>query len=78
MAVITETNGSCTVKAYVGDNKTLLTYNFASQDSAKNLAGFTIGCQPPDQPSYYLFNELQFQTPSNHAQIATEAATSHD
>lgn len=76
MAVITETNGSFIVKAYVGDNKTLLAFNFASQASAKNLAGFTIGCQPPGQPSYYLFNELQFQTPSSHAQVATQAATS--
>jgi hypothetical protein len=76
MAVVTATNGSFTVKAYVGDNKTLLAFNFASPASAKNLAGFTIACQPPGQSSYYLFNELQFQTPSNHAQISTEPANS--
>jgi len=76
MAVVTATKGSFTVKAYVGDNKTLLAFNFVSQASAKNLAGFTIACQPPGQPSYYLFNDLQFQTPSNHAQVSTAPANS--
>lgn len=76
MAVVAATKGSFTVKAYVGDNKTLLAFNFVSQASAKNLAGFTIACQPPGQPSYYLFNDLQFQTPSNHAQVSTAPANS--
>jgi hypothetical protein len=81
MAVVTATHGSLThgsltIKAYVGDNKTLLAFNFASPSSAGNLAGFTIACQPPGQPPYYLFNTLQFQTPSNHAQVATEPANS--
>jgi len=76
MAVVTATKGSFTVKAYVGDNKTLLAFNFVSQASATNLAGFTIACQPPGQPTYYLFNQLQFQTPSDHAQVSTEPPTS--
>lgn len=76
MAVLSASKGAFTVKAYVGDFKTLLAFNFASQANAKNLAGFTIQCQPPGQAAYYLFNELQFQDPSQHAQIATEPARS--
>jgi hypothetical protein len=76
MAVVTASKNSFTLKAYIGDNKTLLAFNFASQDGAKNLAGFTINCQPPGQPAYYLLNELQFQDPSKHAQVSTEKPNS--
>jgi hypothetical protein len=31
------------VKAYAGDNKTLLAFNFADKTLAKNFAGFTFG-----------------------------------
>lgn len=61
---------SLSVKAYVGDNKTLLAFNFANPADATGLAGFTIECKPPGQPSYYLFNTLQFQKPADHAQVA--------
>ncbi|HEX5229958.1 MAG TPA: phospholipase D-like domain-containing protein [Bryobacteraceae bacterium] len=67
---------SFTVKAYTGDNKTLLAFNFSDKKSAQKLAGFTIQCTPKGQPAYYLFNELQFQDPSQHAQVATEPANS--
>ena len=63
---------SFSLKAYVGDNKTLLAFNFVSQADAANLAGFTIECKPPGQPSYYLFNELQFPDPSKHFQVAAQ------
>lgn len=76
MGFVTASKNSFSVKAYVGDNKTLLAFNFSSSTSAKNLAGFTIACQPPGQPAYYLLNELQFQTPANHAQVATEKPNS--
>jgi len=76
MAIVTVTKGSMTVKAYTGDNKTLLAFNFASKSSAQNLAGFTIACQPQGGQSYYLFNELKFKTPSSHAQVAAEPANS--
>ena len=77
MAFVTGSKNSFTIKAYIGDNKTLLAFNFATQADAANLAGFTIYCQPPGQaPPYYLFNELQFQNPSNHAQVATEPPNS--
>jgi hypothetical protein len=74
MAVIATTKGSFILKAYVGDFKTLLAFNFSAQPAA--LAGFTIQCQPPNSAPYYLFNELQFQDPTDHAQIATERANS--
>jgi hypothetical protein len=76
MAFVTASKNSFTVKAYIGDNKTLLAFNFASQANAKNLAGFTIQCQPPGQPAFYLLNELQFQDPSKHAQVAAEKPNS--
>ena len=62
---------SLQVKAYRGDAKTLLAFNLA-QGNTKNLAGFTIQCQPKGQTSYYLFNQLQFQDPSKHAQDPKE------
>jgi hypothetical protein len=77
MSFVTATKNSFTVKAYIGDKKTLLAFNFASPDSAKNLAGFTIFCQPPGgAPGYYLTNTLQFETPANHKQVATESPNS--
>jgi hypothetical protein len=73
MAFKTATHGSFTLKAYIGDFKTLLTFNFSDPANAKNLAGFSIECKPPLGPSYYyLWNLLQFQDPSKHTQIATE------
>jgi hypothetical protein len=76
MAVVTASKNSLTVKAYTGDNKTLLAFNFSDKNSARNLAGFTVECQPKGQPSYYLFNELQFQNPGNHAQVPSEPPNS--
>ncbi|MDR3636038.1 MAG: phospholipase D-like domain-containing protein [Isosphaeraceae bacterium] len=65
-----------TVKAYRGDAKTLLAFNLPDRASAKDLAGFTIQCQPPGQPAFYLQNNLRFEVPGQHAQVATEPATS--
>lgn len=77
MAFVSGSNHSLSVKAYVGDEKTLLAFNFQSKDSAKNLAGFTIFCQPPGQvPGYYLMNQLQFEDPSKHRQVAGEKPNS--
>jgi hypothetical protein len=64
--------GGFTVKTYQGDAKTLLAFNLPDRESARNLAGFTIQAEPPGKAPYYLLNRLQFQTPSNHTQIATE------
>jgi PLD-like domain len=77
MASIGESDHSFSVKAYVGDEKTLLAFNFQSEGDAKSLAGFTIFCQPPAQvPGYYLQNQLQFEDPSKHSQVASETPTS--
>ena len=72
MAFQTGSNGPFSVKAYIGDYKTLLAFDFSDPSKAKNLAGFSINCQPPTGPSYFLWNELKFQDPSKHAQIKTE------
>lgn len=74
MAVVTASKGTFVVKAYPGDFKTLLAFNFTSEPKA--LAGFTIQCQPPGMAPYYLFNQLQFANPSDHAQIATDPPNS--
>lgn len=76
MAFQTGSNGSFSIKAYIGDNKTLLAFNFSDPAKAKNLAGFTIQCQPPGMPPRFLFNELQFEDPGKHAQVATEKPNS--
>jgi hypothetical protein len=76
MAVQTAVKNSFSIKAYIGDFKTLLAFNFSDPSKAKNLAGFSIQCQPPTGPSYYLWNELKFQDPSKHAQISAEVPQS--
>jgi phosphatidylserine/phosphatidylglycerophosphate/cardiolipin synthase-like enzyme len=60
-----------TVKAHKGDAKTLLAFDLPKAETTR-LAGFTIQCQPQGQAPYYLFNDLQFETPGDHAQVATE------
>ena len=73
MAVVSASANQFTVKAYTGDNKTLLAFDFADEALAKNLAGFTIACKlPGTQPAFYLFNFLAFQNPQDHAQVSDE------
>jgi phosphatidylserine/phosphatidylglycerophosphate/cardiolipin synthase-like enzyme len=77
MPVVAASKDTFSVKAYVGDKKTLLAFNFLSADKAKNLAGFTIFCQPPGNvPGYFLKNTLQFETPSKHKQVDGETPNS--
>jgi phospholipase D-like protein len=77
MSFITASKNSFSVKAYIGDKKTLLAFNFQSRDNAKNLAGFTIFCQPAGQvPGYYLQNDLRFEDPTKHKQVAGESPNS--
>ena len=71
MSSVSANKGTFSVKAYRGDAKTLLAFNL-DKASAKNLAGFTIQCQPDGQPAYYIQNSLQFATPSDHAQDPKE------
>jgi phosphatidylserine/phosphatidylglycerophosphate/cardiolipin synthase-like enzyme len=74
MSFKTATQGPLSVKAYIGDAKTMLAFNFASKTSVKNLAGFTIRCEPKGQPPYYLLNDLRFENPADHAQDASQPA----
>jgi hypothetical protein len=76
MVKVVATKGSLSLIAYRGDAKTLLAFNLASKSDAKNLAGFTIQAQPPGKPAYYIYNELQFKTPADHAQDPKEPARS--
>ena len=73
MTVVSKAANQFSVKAYSGDNKTLLAFDFDDATLAKNLAGFTIACKLPGaQPAFYLFNFLEFQNPGKHAQVAGE------
>jgi hypothetical protein len=46
MASVVKKKGALTVRAYIGDAKTLLAWSLKSKTDAKNLAGFTIKVQP--------------------------------
>jgi hypothetical protein len=76
MASVTNKNGSMSLKAYRGDAETLLAFNLSDKQSAKNLAGFTIQCQPKGLPAYYIYNQLQFKTPADHVQDPKEPSRS--
>jgi hypothetical protein len=76
MATKTKTTHGVTLTAYQGDAKTLLAFNLPNRKSAANLAGFTIQCQPKGQAPFFLHNTLQFKTPGQHTQVATEPANS--
>jgi hypothetical protein len=68
-------NGAFSLKAYRGDAKTLLAFNLEAAQT-RNLAGFTVQYQTADGQSYYLYNDLHFETPALHAQDPTQPATS--
>lgn len=78
MAPVTNTNpkNGFTAKAYPGDNKTLLAFNFDRNQRAANLAGFSIQAEPPGKPAYFLINDLQFPAPNQHAVMKSEAPSS--
>jgi phosphatidylserine/phosphatidylglycerophosphate/cardiolipin synthase-like enzyme len=75
MASIVKSNGSLSVRAYIGDAKTLLAFNLKKSD-ARNLAGFTIQVQAGKLNPYYILNNLQFEKPADHAQDPTLPANS--
>lgn len=76
MASVSVKKGKTLLRLYRGDAKTLLAFDFSDPSAAKDLAGFTIRCQPKGQDPYYIFNNLQFETPSDHAQDPKEPARS--
>jgi phosphatidylserine/phosphatidylglycerophosphate/cardiolipin synthase-like enzyme len=62
---------SLTINILRGDAKVLIACNLEKNDT-KNLAGFTFYCEPGTKTPYYIFNQIQFAAPSNHAQVALE------
>jgi phosphatidylserine/phosphatidylglycerophosphate/cardiolipin synthase-like enzyme len=75
LASVSEKNGSFSVRAHVGDAKTLLAFNI-DKAGIKNLAGFTIKCKPQQGDEYFLLNTLQFAQPGHHAQVPSQPANS--
>lgn len=75
MPPVTKQSKALGLVAYRGDAKTLLAWDLAA-DQRADLAGFTIACRPPDGQPYYLWNQLQFEHPDQHAQDASEPPNS--
>ncbi len=75
MPPVTTPSDVLSLVAYPGDAKTLLAWDLAA-DRRKGLAGFTIACKPPGKDEYYLWNQLQFEHPDQHAQDTSEPPTS--
>jgi phosphatidylserine/phosphatidylglycerophosphate/cardiolipin synthase-like enzyme len=75
MSLVRNSKGTFSVTAYQGDAKTLLAFNLDKAD-ARNLAGFTIACTPGPGQTYYIFNQLQFKKPADHAQDSLEPPNS--
>jgi phosphatidylserine/phosphatidylglycerophosphate/cardiolipin synthase-like enzyme len=76
MARIKKSNGKLTVDAYPGDEKTLLAFDL-TEAGAKHLAGFTIYYTHEKMHTpCYIYNNLQFEHPADHAQDAGEPAWS--
>jgi phosphatidylserine/phosphatidylglycerophosphate/cardiolipin synthase-like enzyme len=63
------------VKAWQGDAKTLLAFNFTAAADADQLAGFSIWIKPGEKAGYYLFNNLELPA-GNNATVANEPAKS--
>ena len=63
------------VKAWQGDAKTLLAFNFDNKDRAKDLAGFSIQVAPHGKQAYYLFNNLTLNG-DGHALVKEEPKNS--
>jgi hypothetical protein len=75
MPPVTQSSDVLSLVAYPGDAKTLLAWDLA-EDRRVGLAGFTITCAPPGVAPYFLWNQLQFKHPEQHAQVAGEPANS--
>jgi PLD-like domain len=72
MARVTASGGGLSVVAQIGDAKTLLAFDISEGNGRKDLAGFTIDVKPPGQDAYFLYNNLQFERPQDHAQDRSE------
>ena len=58
-----------------GDFKTLLAFNLASR-RARRTWRVHDSDQPKGKAAYFLFNSYQFETPTNHTQVATDPPNS--
>lgn len=76
MAFVSGSKNNFSIKAYQGDFKSLLAFNFQSKADAAHLAGFSIQCQPPGKQPYYLSNDLAFPKPNQHATMPGEPTDS--
>src|SRR5664279_2255441 len=66
------TGKTLTLKAYVGDAKTLLAMNIPKKKDAAGLAGFTIAYRAGGAGPFYLHNTLRFEHPERHTQDASQ------
>jgi hypothetical protein len=71
-SVVEAASGGLTVRAFRGDAKTLLAFDLPAART-NGLAGFTVFCQPPGQPGFYLENSLRYANTAGHAQVLTES-----
>jgi hypothetical protein len=76
MAKVSNSSGAFSLSAYPGDAKVLLAFDLTTPQSRQRLAGFTIQVTPAGHPSYYLWNNLSFEHPDQHAQVAGEPSFS--
>jgi len=76
VASVYKSGGGLSVRAYIGDAKTLLAFNVEKKANVRNLAGFTIQVQAGTLKPYYILNNLQFEKPADHAQDPTLPANS--
>jgi PLD-like domain len=72
MTSLAATTSAVSLRAHVGDVKTLLAFDLMDRSDVANLAGFTIQVKPPGMQEYFLYNALQFRVPGDHAQDPTE------
>ncbi|MGR9503680.1 phospholipase D-like domain-containing protein [Rhizobium leguminosarum] len=76
MGIAGAKNKVISVAAHRGDAKTLLAFDVLDEKMRKGLAGFTIKVTPEGLPSYYLYNNLRFEHPDEHARDRSEPDTS--
>jgi hypothetical protein len=75
MTMKTASKDGFTVNAYQGDAKTLLAFNLTQAKTAR-LAGFTLQYSAGGHGPFFIWNQLQFKKPADHAQVAGEPPNS--
>jgi phosphatidylserine/phosphatidylglycerophosphate/cardiolipin synthase-like enzyme len=73
---VPNTTDKMSVRAHIGDAKTLLAFDLLDTSRLSDLAGFTIWTKPGSGAGYYLWNSFVFETPANHAQDPKERPNS--